>query len=291
MIKKNTLIVVLLLLFINIVNAQNVSILNVNHPDTVEYGSSYSLDYFLVNTDYNCEALEIETYANSQYFFTAETNVNQLVGLTSPLSFYWFAFSQFVEFSNAGDASPGVINDNTNDTIDICVFVEDDIGNNCYLCDSLAWNGSQWTETNSNLTIYNFESPIDITMGIVPVGDPLDNLIEIPLETYSNQEDGFLPGDSIFYSTVIDISVQNFQQAGDNLVVIWPSTVSPHTPDTSFTQIYVLEDKNTGIIDVPNYSKEGKVYDLFGREYPSLDKVPYNNVFIHNRKKYLILPQ
>lgn len=292
MLKKYALTVVVLLLSIRVVDAQNISILNVNHPDTVEYGSSHSVNYFLVNTDFNCEALEIQTYANSQYYFIAETNANQLVGLTSPLSFYWFAFNQDLVFNNNGSAAPEVLNDNTNDTIDICLFVEDNIGNNCYLCDSLAWNGSQWEEINSNLTTYNFESAINITMGIVPVGDPLENLIEIPLETYYPQEESFLPGDSIFYSSMIDIAVQNFQQAGDNLVVIWPSTIAPHAPDTSFTQIYVLEDTaNIDIVNNPNDIKEGKVYDLYGREYSSISKVPYNNIFIHNKKKYLILPQ
>jgi hypothetical protein len=272
----------------NISLAQNVSIQNVIHTDTVQYESFLQISYFVINTDYDCSLLEMNSSSSSLFQIDIQANVSDLE-LIPPLGYYWFSFSQNVEFEDsAAETSVALLNENTNDTIDICLYVEDAVDNNCYLCDTLVWNGEEWLKIASNLTEYVITDSINITMSIVPVGEPLNNYVEIPLETFYPAEEGFSVGDSVFFANDIEVNMQSFQQAGDNLVVIWPSSVSPIIADTSFTPIHVL-DNTISIDQLTNDSKQidSKIYDMMGKEYKSIQAVPNRTVFIYNQKKYI----
>ena len=46
------------------------------------------------------------------------------------------------------------------------------------------------------------------------------------------------PGDSIFIPNItLSGGASLYQQSGDNIVVIWPSLVTPFLPDTSITTV------------------------------------------------------
>ena len=74
------------------------------------------------------------------------------------------------------------------------------------------------------------------------------------------------PGDSIFMlNTVLNGGAQLYQQAGDNIVVIWPSFITPVTIDTSITPLYVLP--NPSSIQEHTTKKELlRTIDVLGRE-------------------------
>ena len=81
-----------------------------------------------------------------------------------------------------------------------------------------------------------------------------------------------------------------FQQAGDNLVVIWPSSVVPILPDSSFTPIHII-DQVSSIIEQNHLIKPLKLrlFDLLGREYQSLSDLPNGAIYIRDGKKYIKL--
>ena len=78
-----------------------------------------------------------------------------------------------------------------------------------------------------------------------------------------------------------------YQQSGDNLVVIWPSSVVPLTTDTSITPVFIKE--TTSKIKDYFISKENnaKVVDLLGRDYDSEYDIPRGTIYIKKGKKYI----
>ena len=101
-----------------------------------------------------------------------------------------------------------------------------------------------------------------------------------------NQYQGIEAGESLSFSTEL-IEPQNmYQQSGDNLVVIWPSSVAPLTTDTSFTPVFIKELTNN---IKEHFLKENGiiVVDILGREYDSIYAIPCGTVYIKNGKKYI----
>ena len=102
----------------------------------------------------------------------------------------------------------------------------------------------------------------------------------------------FAPGDSLFVSDLnapLNGGAQLYQQAGDNLVVIWPSFVVPVTIDTSITPLYVIppttsiNEINSSINKAPSYY----IYDILGRRYDNINDIPVGAMYIRNGKKYI----
>jgi hypothetical protein len=100
----------------------------------------------------------------------------------------------------------------------------------------------------------------------------------------------FAPGDSLFIlNNSLNGGAQLYQQAGDNLVVIWPSFVVPVTIDTSTTPLYVIPPI-TSINDmIPHINKAPSyyIYDVLGRRYDNINNIPTGSMYIRDGKKYI----
>ena len=98
------------------------------------------------------------------------------------------------------------------------------------------------------------------------------------------------PGDSInMLNTPLLGGSQLYQQIGDNIVIIWPSSIQMIVPDTSITSLYVI-DSSTSIYR-PNASFETQglsyIYDLLGRRYDNIQSIPRGTMYIRNGNKYI----
>ena len=102
-----------------------------------------------------------------------------------------------------------------------------------------------------------------------------------------NQYQGVEAGESLSFSIELIEPQDMYQQSGDNLVVIWPSSIAPLTTDTSITPVYIKETAS----NIKDYfiSKENntKVVDLLGREYDSEYDIPRGTIYIKKGKKYI----
>ena len=101
----------------------------------------------------------------------------------------------------------------------------------------------------------------------------------------------FAPGDSLFVSDLnapLNGGAQLYQQAGDNLVVIWPSFVVPVTIDTSITPLYVIPPTTSINEMIPSINKAPSyyIYDILGRRYDNINDIPLGSMYIRNGKKY-----
>ena len=102
----------------------------------------------------------------------------------------------------------------------------------------------------------------------------------------------FAPGDSIFIldlNTPLIGGTQLYQQAGDNLVVIWPSFVVPATTDTSITPLYVIPPITSinEMIPLINKAPSYYIYDILGRRYDNINNIPTGSIYIRDGKKYI----
>ena len=98
------------------------------------------------------------------------------------------------------------------------------------------------------------------------------------------------PGDSIYIlNTLLIGGSQLYQQAGDNLVVIWPSFVTPITTDTSITSLYVMPPvTSVNEVTFPLYEMSGNyIYDLMGRRYYNINTLLKGTMYIRDGKKYI----
>lgn len=131
-----------------------------------------------------------------------------------------------------------------------------------------------------------FNDDLGIRMGVTPNTD-LPIQISVSLATISESIE---IGDSIPFTSLISVSTQLFQQSGDNLVVIWPSSVAPILTDSSFTPIHIIDDV-ASIIEQNHLVKPLKLrlFDLLGREFQSLSDLPDGAIYIQDGKKYIKL--
>jgi hypothetical protein len=102
----------------------------------------------------------------------------------------------------------------------------------------------------------------------------------------------FAPGDSLFIDDLnnpLNGGPQLYQQAGDNLVVIWPSFVVPVTIDTSITPLYVIPPTTSinEMIFPINKAPSYYIYDVLGRRYDNINDIPIGVIYIRDGKKYI----
>tara|TARA_B100001121_G_scaffold37484_1_gene31883 strand:- start:95 stop:676 length:582 start_codon:yes stop_codon:yes gene_type:complete len=146
-----------------------------------------------------------------------------------------------------------------------------------------------WFVNTGNAPI--LDSVITANIVICPANSPLQNgqlltfVQEIP-------QGIFAPGDSIFIDDLnapLNGGPQLYQQAGDNLVVIWPSFVVPATIDTSITPLYVIPPTTSinEIISPINKAPSYYIYDILGRRYDNINDIPIGSMYIRDGKKYI----
>ena len=119
-----------------------------------------------------------------------------------------------------------------------------------------------------------------------------NSIYQFPITIYPSLL-GFAPNDSI------SVNIQSMQnipastvallQAGDNLIVIWPSSITPINSDSSSNSIHVLNTSTyTNNIFIENIDN-GIIYDVYGRQHYSLNTLPIGSMYIRNGKKYVLL--
>ena len=163
-------------------------------------------------------------------------------------------------------------------------------------------------EAVSHADTVQFADPFDITFWFVNTGNTLifsdsitANIAIHPVNTSPNNWDVLsitqsisfgtvYPGDSIFMlNTFLQGGSQLFQQAGDNLVVIWPSFVVPISSDTSITPLYVIPPvTSVNEVNYPIYKESDNfIYDLMGRRYYNINNLLKGTIYIRDGKKYI----
>ena len=144
-----------------------------------------------------------------------------------------------------------------------------------------------WFVNTGNTSL--FDSLITANIVISPVNaNPLN--VQILTFTQNIPQGVFAPGDSIFMlNNLLNGGPQLYQQAGDNLVVIWPSFVVPATSDTSITPLYVIPTITSINEMIPPINKAPSyyIYDVLGRRYDNINDIPIGVIYIRNGKKYI----
>ena len=132
------------------------------------------------------------------------------------------------------------------------------------------------------------DSVITANLGINPINLAPQNW-QILTFTQNIPQGIFAPGDSILFDTLINGGAQLYQQTGDNLVVIWPSFVTPISSDTSITPIYVLPAvTSVNELNYPiNEESDNFIYDLMGRRYYNINTLIKGTMYIRDGKKYI----
>lgn len=137
--------------------------------------------------------------------------------------------------------------------------------------------------TNNDTVTYNEIVKINLSFAL-----PNDtSIINEQVILGVNQYQGIEAGESLSFSIELIEPQDMYQQSGDNLVVIWPSSIAPLTTDTSITPVFIKETTS----NIKDYfiSKENntKVVDLLGREYDSEYDIPRGTIYIKKAKKYV----
>ena len=135
------------------------------------------------------------------------------------------------------------------------------------------------------------DTAITANIVITPVNGPSQNW-QILTFTQSIPQGVFAPGDSLFIDDLnapLNGGAQLYQQAGDNLVVIWPSFTVPATIDTSITPLYVIPP-TTSINEMTpsiNTASHFYIYDILGRKYDNIKYISMGSMYIRDGKKYI----
>ena len=135
------------------------------------------------------------------------------------------------------------------------------------------------------------DTAITANIAITPVNAASQNWQILSL-TQSIPQGIFAPGDSIFIDDLnapLNVGAQLYQQAGDNLVVIWPSFTVPATIDTSITTLYVIPP-TTSINEMTppiNTASPFYIYDILGRRYDNIKHISIGSMYIRDGKKYI----
>lgn len=146
-----------------------------------------------------------------------------------------------------------------------------------------------WFVNTGNTTI--IDTAIFANISITPVNAAPQNW-QILSFWQTIPQGVFAPGDSLF---IDDLNVplnggsQLYQQAGDNLVVIWPSFTVPVTIDTSITPLYVISPTTSINEMIPPINKAPSyyIYDILGRRYDNINHISIGSMYIRDGKKYI----
>ena len=98
------------------------------------------------------------------------------------------------------------------------------------------------------------------------------------------------PGDSInMLNTPLLGGSQLYQQMGDNIVIIWPSSIQMIVPDTSITSLYVIGSSTSIYRHDTSFKTQGhnEIYDILGRRYYNIQSIPRGVMYIRNGNKYI----
>ena len=135
------------------------------------------------------------------------------------------------------------------------------------------------------------DTVITANLGVNPINVAPQNW-QILTFTQSIPQGVFAPGDSLFIDDLnapLNGGAQLYQQAGDNLVVIWPSFTVPATIDTSITTLYVIPP-TTSINEMTppiNTASPFYIYDILGRKYDNIKYISIGSMYIRDGKKYI----
>ena len=144
-----------------------------------------------------------------------------------------------------------------------------------------------WFVNTGNTSI--LDSVITANIVISPVNAAPQNW-QILTFTQNIPQGIFAPGDSLYMlNNPLNGGPQLYQQAGDNLVVIWPSFVVPVTIDTSITPLYVIPPTTSINEMIPNFDKASSyyIYDVLGRRYDNIKHISIGSMYIRDGKKYI----
>ena len=144
-----------------------------------------------------------------------------------------------------------------------------------------------WFVNTGNTSI--LDSVITANIVISPVNASPQNW-QILTFTQNIPQGIFAPGDSLYMlNNPLNGGPQLYQQAGDNLVVIWPSFTVPATADTSITPLYVIPPTTSINEMIPPINTDSPfyIYDVLGRRYHNIDYIPIGSMYIIDGKKYI----
>ena len=144
-----------------------------------------------------------------------------------------------------------------------------------------------WFVNTGNTSI--LDSVITANIAISPVNAAPQNW-QILTFTQNIPQGVFSPGDSLYIlNNPLNGGAQLYQQAGDNLVVIWPSFTVPATADTSITPLYVIPPTTSINEMIPPINTDSPfyIYDVLGRRYHNIDYIPIGSMYIIDGKKYI----
>ena len=144
-----------------------------------------------------------------------------------------------------------------------------------------------WFINTGNTSI--LDSVITANIVIAPVNAAPQNW-QILTFTQNITQGVFAPGDSLYMlNNPLNGGPQLYQQAGDNLVVIWPSFVVPVTIDTSITSLYVIPSTSSINEMIPPINKAPSyyIYDILGRRYDNIKHISIGSMYIRDGKKYI----
>jgi len=144
-----------------------------------------------------------------------------------------------------------------------------------------------WFVNTGNTSI--LDSVITANIVISPVNAAPQNW-QILTFTQNIPQGIFSPGDSLYMlNNPLNGGPQLYQQAGDNLVVIWPSFTVPVTIDTSITPLYVIPPITSINEMIPPINKASSyyIYDVLGRRYDNINDIPIGSMYIRDGKKYI----
>ena len=144
-----------------------------------------------------------------------------------------------------------------------------------------------WFVNTGNAPI--IDSVIIANIAITPVNAAPQNW-QILTFTQNIPQGVFSPGDSLYMlNNPLNGGPQLYQQAGDNLIVIWPSFVVPVTIDTSITPLYVIPPTTSINEMIPPINKAPSyyIYDVLGRRYDNINDIATGVMYIRDGKKYI----
>ena len=144
-----------------------------------------------------------------------------------------------------------------------------------------------WFVNTGNTSI--LDSVITANIAISPVNAAPQNW-QILTFTQNIPQGVFSPGDSLYIlNNPLNGGAQLYQQAGDNLVVIWPSFTVPATIDTSITPLYVIPPTTSINEMIPPINKAPSyyIYDILGRRYDNINHISIGSMYIRDGKKYI----
>ena len=144
-----------------------------------------------------------------------------------------------------------------------------------------------WFINTGNTSI--LDSVITANIVISPVNAAPQNW-QILTFTQNIPQGIFAAGDSLYMlNNPLNGGPQLYQQAGDNLVVIWPSFTVPATIDTSITPLYVIPPTTSINEMIPPINKAPSyyIYDILGRRYDNINHISIGSMYIRDGKKYI----